>query len=271
MLVIALPGGGNVAAKGPGEAGNPDEVRLGQHEILATGGVFGFNDTSGTLLSFRGWALHDEKATSYAHFPLPPLNAFIKRAQEDQTRSTLEADHDPGFYARLDWRPPWPFGLAVFYYDNRDDPEAVLKTLQWGWRTRFWNVSLNADLGPNTKLLAQGMTGSTIMGFKTGGVYWVYTYFDSAYVLVTQQVGRYAISGRVEAFGTHEHGSRMEPQNSEDGWALTLAARTNITNNLTGFAEMLDVHSRRGTRQSLGGISPFQKQSVFQLSLRYRL
>ena len=27
--------------------------------LAATGGVFGYDDTSGTLLSFRGWALHD--------------------------------------------------------------------------------------------------------------------------------------------------------------------------------------------------------------------
>ena len=246
-------------------------VSLGEHELAATGGVFGFNDTSGTLLSFRGWALHDEKATAFSHFPLPPLNSFITNAQEHRTRSTIDLDKQPGYYVRLDWRPPWPFGVAVFYYDNRGDPEAFFETLQWGWRTRFWNVGVNADLGPNTKLLAQGMAGSTIMGFKPNGVYWVHTNFRSAYALITQTVGRFAISGRAEAFGTREHGSRMEPENSEDGWALTLAARTNVTNNLTAFAELLDVHSRRGTRLTLGGISPFQAQSVFQIALRYRL
>jgi hypothetical protein len=58
--------------------------------------------------------------------------------------------------------------LNAFYYDNRGDPEAFTKSLQWGWRTRFWNVGLVADLGPSTRLLAQGMTGTTLMGFIPG-------------------------------------------------------------------------------------------------------
>jgi hypothetical protein len=243
---------------------------LGKHEVSLTAAAFGFNDTSGTLLSFRGWALHDEKATGFGHFPLPPLNSFIAQLQEGQTRSLIEIDKRVGFYGRLDWRPPAPFGVAVFYYDNRGDPKAFEATGQWGWRTRFWNVGFNADLGPNTKLLAQGMTGSTIMGFETGGVPWVHTIFRSAYVLVTQQVGKVAVTGRVEGFGTREHGSRMSPDESEDGWALTAAGRYSITNNLTALLEVLHVRSDRGTRVNLG-IPAFEKQTVFQASLRFRI
>jgi hypothetical protein len=245
---------------------------LGQHELSATGGVFGFNDTSGTLLSFRGWALHDEKATAFGHFPLPPLNSFITLLQQNRTRSTIDLDKEPGYYLRLDWRPPWPFGLAVFYYDNRGDPQAFFKTGQWGWRTRFFNVSLNADLGPNTKLLAQGMSGSTIMGFQENGVPWVHTFFRSAYVLVIQQLDdKNAVTGRVEAFGTREHGSEMDPRlDNEDGWALTAAVRHTFSRNLTGFVEALNVRSRRGMRV-VDGLDPFQAQTVFQASLRFRI
>jgi hypothetical protein len=248
-------------------------ANLGEHVITATGGVFGFNDTSGTLLSFRGWALHDEKATAFGHFPLPPLNNFIGLIQAEKTRNTLDADHQPGYYLRLDWRPPWPFGIAVFYYDNRGDPtKFIVDTLQWGWRTRFVNIGLNADLGPNTKLLAQGMSGSTIMGFKENGVPWVHTFFRSAYVLVTQQLtDKAAVTGRVETFGTREHGSEMDPRlDDENGWAVTAALRYSITSSLTGFLEALNVRSKRGMRV-VDGISPFQAQTVFQASLRFRI
>jgi hypothetical protein len=245
---------------------------LGQHEIVATGGVFGFNDTSGTLLSFRGWALDDEKATAFGHFPLPPLNNFISQLQQDKTRSTIDVDKEPGYYLRLDWRPPWPFGVAVFYYDNRGNPEAFFKTGQWGWRTRFVNVSINADLGPNTKLLAQGMAGSTIMGFQENGENWVHTDFRSAYVLVSQTLDdKNALTGRVEAFGTREHGSEMDPAlNDENGWALTVDVRHNFSSNLTGFLEAMNVRSRRGMRV-VEGLDPFQAQTVFQASLRFRI
>jgi len=244
---------------------------IGQHQFAATGAIFAFNDTSGTLLSFRGWALHDIKATAFGHFPLPPLNDFMKFAQQDQTRSLIELDNRPGFYGRLEWRPPWPFGASVFYYDNRGDPKVFNKNLQWGWRTRFWNVGLNADLGPNTRLLAQGMTGSTIMGFETNSVPWVHTHFRSAYVLVSQTIDdKTAVTGRVEAFGTRERGSQMSPDESEHGWSWTAAVRHSLTNNLALFVEALNVRSRRGTRERIG-LDPFQAQTVFQAALRFTL
>ena len=244
---------------------------LGEHQLLVTGGAFGFNDTSGTLLSFRGWALHDEKATAFGHFPLPPLNEFIIHLQEDRTRSLIEIDKRVGFYGRLDWRPPWPFGAALFYYDNRGDPEAFEITGQWGWRTRFMNLGINANLGPDIRLLAQAMTGSTIMGFPFEGRRWVHTRFRSAYVLVSHQLDdRLAVTGRAEAFGTRERGSEMSRDESERGWALTAAARYTINDNLTLFVEALNNRSRRGTRANLG-LRPFQPQTVFQAALRIRL
>jgi hypothetical protein len=244
---------------------------VGESELTATVGLFGYNDTSGTLLSFRGWALHDEKATAKGYFKLPPLNNFIVHLQEDRTKSTAELDHNVGFYGRLDWRPPQPWGASVFYYDNKGDPEAFTTAGQWGWRTRFWNVGFNADLGPNTRLLAQGMTGSTIMGFQTAGQRWVHTKFQSAYVLVTHMFGDVAVTGRAEAFSTDERGSQMPRDNSEDGWALTAAARVPINDHLTALFEALSVRSDRGTRVTLGGLtSPTEGQTVFQASLRMR-
>jgi hypothetical protein len=218
--------------------------------------------------------MHNEKATVFGHIPLPPLNPFIRQLQDSQTRSFLELDHRPGFYGRVEWRPPMPFGVALFYYDNRGDPEAFKAfkgQLQWGWRTRFWNLGLNANLGPKTRLLAQGMTGSTIMGFKVNGVRWVHTHFSSAFVSVTQSLtDKAAVTGRIEGFRTHEMGSEMSPLESERGWATTVDLRYNISGNLTGFAEAENVRSRRGVRANLG-LDPFQPQTVFQLGLRLRI
>lgn len=245
---------------------------LGEHELAATAGVFEYNDTSGTLLSFRGWALHDMKATANGYFPLPPFNEFISHLQEDRTRSYIDFDYEPGYYARLDWRPPQPFGVAVFYYDNMGDPEAFTPEGQWGWRTKFWNVGFNANLGPDTRVIAQGMTGSTIMGFDFGDGPWVDTDFDSAFVMVTHMLGDVAVSGRLETFSTDEHGSEMShADESEDGWAWTAAARVPINDNLTVMLEALNVRSERGRRRDLGLSSDFESQTVFQVALRLRL
>jgi len=245
---------------------------LGDQNFTTTAAVFEFNDTAGTLLSFRGWALDTLKATATSDFPLPNRSPFLDRAQQNATESTDNVDHNPGWYARAAWAPPWPFGLSVFYYDNRGNPQVFQSDLQWGWRTRFWNVGLNADLTPTTKLLAQGMAGSTIMGADTDGEPWVHTNYQSVYVLITQKLGPWSVTGRAETFATQEHGSEMPPGSGENGWALTAAARINLTRNLTFLAEAMNVESDRDNRVTLGDLaSPFESQTVFQFSLRYRI
>lgn len=241
---------------------------LGQHQLSATAGAFGFNDTSGTLLSFRGWALHDMKATAFGHFALPPLNDFIVHLQEDRTRSLIEIDKRVGFYGRLEWRPPSPVVVNAFYYDNRGDPEEFETSGQWGWRTRFLNVGVGADLAPDLRLTAQAMTGTTKMGFKTNDVIWVDTLFQSAFVSLTHDLGPGAVTGRIEAFRTKERGGQMDQDaESEDGWALTAAGRWPLNDYVTGLVEVMHIRSDRGTRETLG-ISAFQAQTVVQGALR---
>jgi hypothetical protein len=111
------------------------------------------------------------------------------------------------------------------------------------------------------------------MGFPVNGQAWVHTDFQSAYLLGVHDFGNFALTGRIETFQTREHGSLMASNNSEDGWAWTLAARVPINSYFTGFAEALNVRSRRGTRATLAGppLSPFESQMVFQIALRARL
>lgn len=246
---------------------------IGSHDFSLTAGAFGFNDTSGTLLSFRGWALHDQKSTLFGHFPLPSLNAFMTQAQEAVTESVLEIDDRVGFYGRAEWRPSQSLVLNAFYYDNRGDPEAFDPDLQWGWRTRFWNVGLVANLGPQTRLIAQGMTGTTIMGFTppNATVEWIDTRFRSAFALLTHQIGSGAVSARVDWFDTKERGSRMSPaEENEDGWALTAAVRRPVWERFTLFVEALHVESTRGARMTRLAIPAKESQTVLQAALRFR-
>ena len=242
---------------------------LAGHQLSLTGAAFGFNDTSGTLLSFRGWALHDLNATVFGHFPLPPLNAFMTNAQEDRTKSFIEIDDRVGFYGNVEWRPPWPFGVNLFYYDNRGDPTVFNQNLQWGWRTRFWNLGVNADLGPSTRLLAQAMTGDTIMGLPgTTGVFWVETRFRSAYLLVRHDFGQATLTGRFDWFHTRERGRRMDPTESEDGWSIMAASRVRLNDQTNLFVEGLHVSSERGVRARIGQ-RPTENQTVLQAGLRF--
>src|SRR3954449_1498528 len=48
---------------------------LGEHKLRATAAVMAGNDNAGTLLTFRGWALHDRTTIAFRRHPLPPLEA----------------------------------------------------------------------------------------------------------------------------------------------------------------------------------------------------
>jgi hypothetical protein len=240
---------------------------LGGHRISGTLGLFGYNDTSGTLLSFRGWALHDFKTTAFSRETLPELPETLEYDQAHYTLPTFEIDDRPGFYAKIAWQPPAPITLEALYYDNRGDPEAVNAALLWGWRTRFLNLGARAQIGPGTQLIAQAMTGNTRMGIDEGEGIWVDTNFRSAFVRLSQKFGRATFSTRLDLFGTDEKGSEMEGENGESGWAAAGAGSFPIFDHAKLLVELLHVDSRREGRLRVG-LDPKQRQTVVQTALR---
>lgn len=236
--------------------------------LRATGALFGWNDTSGTLLAFRGWALHDQKATAFGRQRLPPLDGFMTSAQAARTRPVIEIDDRVGFYGGIGWSAS---GVRVeaLHYDNRGDPEAVTATMQWGWRTRFDSLGARVDVTPELQLTGQAMTGTTEMGFPRGGRIWVDTRFRSAFAMATQQIGSASLSGRVEAFDTRGRGSVTAGEDDEEGWAFTLAARRPFGEHVTLLAEVLRVESERDARLR-DALDPHQAHTVAQIAIRVR-
>src|SRR6202020_1060810 len=93
---------------------------IGDQTVKATAAVFGYDDTSGTLLSFRGWALHDRQSQLDGSFPLPPRSPFFDQVQDDETYSSFEIDKRVGYYAKLQWSSDdLPVMLEALHYDNR--------------------------------------------------------------------------------------------------------------------------------------------------------
>src|SRR6476659_2538430 len=219
---------------------------LGSHKVRATAALMAANDTSGTLLTFRGWALHDRTTLAFNRQPLPPLDAEIAGYQAPYTHPLLDVEpgfaHRPGYYAKLAWQPPIPIRIELFRYDNEADPEAVNADLEWGWRTRFNNIGLVADLGSGTQLKAQALQGRTKMGFPDDGRRWIDNRFRSAYVLLTRPFGSYSATARVDVFGTRNHGSDVNSEYDDHGWSAMLAGKRDWKH-FTGLVELLHVWS----------------------------
>jgi hypothetical protein len=240
--------------------------------LSATLGLFGFNDTAGTLLALRGWAQHDQKTGAFSRQTLPPLADEMEGAQPQWTTPTLEVDHRVGFYGRLAYQFVAPVTLEAFYYDNRGDPTAFTDHLQWGWRTRFLNVGARIDFSDHTRLLAQALTGSTRMGQEEDeeDEIWVDTRFRAAFVRLTHEIGPVSLSGRLDLFETRQRGEYVQAEDGEHGWSLTGAVDWHLTPQAQIILEGLHVESERGARARLG-LAPRQDQDVVQASMRITL
>ncbi|WP_331505876.1 hypothetical protein [Phenylobacterium sp.] len=239
--------------------------RFGDSEVVASAAVFGWNDTSGTLISFRGWALHGVRTGVRTEFGLPPLTPFITPRQDDGTYPFREIDGRPGFYGRLEWRPPAPVTVQVFHYDNRGDRVSE-QDLQWAWQTRFSELSVLWTPDPETKIRAQALSGRTWMGYPRPET-WVDVGFSSAYLMATHDLGPGAASLRIDGFQTKDNTQAKLAAADEGGWALTAGWRQPITAWVDLFVEAQQIESRRPGRL-LAGDAPTRAETVLQSAVR---
>ena len=248
---------------------------LGSSQVSATAGLFGFNDTSGTLLAFRGWALHDLKSGAFGRFKLPPLDTYMIGKQPPFTSSTIELDGNVGYYGRLEWRPPGRAVFSAFYYANRGDKISDNADLEWAWDTRFWNLGASYDIDDMTRLQSQVMWGHELMGYPNGRSVWINIDYLSAYAMASRRIGLGTLSGRAEYFQTRDQNFRPATDDADDnrgetGWALTAAWRYDLTAHAQVFLEALHVHSDRPSLIGFG-LDPHQSQTQVQTSLRLSL
>ncbi len=242
----------------------------GGSRLRATAAVMAANDTSGTLLTFRGWALHDRTTLAFNGWRLPPLDGEIATIQGPITHPLVDLHggfaHRPGYYAKVVWQPPVPVRVELFRYDNRANPRDVNNEMEWGWRTAFDNLGLVASLGGGAELKAQALQGRTRMGFAMDGRHWVDDRFRSAFLLATKPLGPFGISGRIEAFGTRNRGSIVGSDYDESGWSAMIAGKREWKH-FTGLVELLHASSRREDREDFG-LPQREAQTQLQAALR---
>jgi hypothetical protein len=246
------------------------ETAFGEHELALTGAVFLHNDMSGTVLTYRGWALHDVRITMHGDLPLPPLSPSKAPYQDTITSPFWEVDDKVGFYGRIDWRPPLPVAFNAFYYDNRGDRLST-RAMQTSWRTRFWNVGAMATLGESTEAKSQVMWGNTLVGPDTPWGIPGDVDFVTAYVLVSRMIGAGKITARADWFETNDNSFVAADDNNEEGWAAALAYKRPLVDFADILIEILHVSSDRPARVPNAGIPAGQDQTLLQTSIRLHL
>lgn len=250
--------------------------------ISLTANAFGFNETAGTLLHFRGWAFHDAKIGTRSWWPLPavssitgsddPLNPNydgpLFATQDWITYPTLELDNKVGYFLSLDYQTSFGLETGVQYYDNRGDPTAF-EDGQYGWDTQFLNIYAEYNSDQGLTLISQYMDGDTDMGpMLVGWRYPASTRYQSAFLLASQELGAVRLTGRVDWFKTIDRNLIEEDNNNENGWSALLAATYRVSDSIQMMAEYMHISSERPARTELG-VDPNTRVNQFQLSLRF--
>lgn len=246
-------------------------LRAGEAKINAFGAVTRRNDPSGTLLAWRGFALHDRVSGFSDRLPLPPLKSFDRSSLFPEQPLHVQP------WREVDGEWTWSTGLAVshpkyrlkaLYQAPTADP-GVFDGEQYAWRTGYWSLGLARSFGP-VELLAQGLDGETRMGRVPQNRNAVVARFRSAYGMASWATldARHRTTVRFDTFQVRDRDDFViEDANDESGTAWTFAYAFSPTPRGRITAELLRLGSTRTNRVDLG-LQPHAVEILGTLSLR---
>jgi len=241
------------------------------HTITGGATAFRGNDTMGTILGWRGWAIGDRLSPFGEILPLPPLRSldddgpFWKQRDDGTQPFGKDLDGRTGYSARLRFAVPGRGNVQYTYLDNAGDRE--LYGDQYSWQTRFH--LLGAELGnPETGFViaAEHMSGDTYMGVGTP---FVAAKFQSTYFLASEKYGRNRWSARYELFSTDDQDHSAAENNDESGRAWTLTWLVDVIPHLRAGAEFTQVTGDRAAAQQYG-FDPSTTGHSLALELRWQ-
>ncbi|WP_233267289.1 hypothetical protein [Paraglaciecola sp. L3A3] len=226
------------------------------------------NDPLGTVISWRGFALHDRQSLNNDKVPFAAYPSVVDEDQvfhPNYVEPSHELDGHVGFYigAHLDYYNQT--SLRYYYYDNQADPLAVSDERLYGWRTKFHSLALQHKLSRDTRLIAQWLSGSTSMGPRV-----VYVNFDSSYLMLSHKIAQHRLSLRAEYFKVREDDSTPWDPNNSDGKAVTLAWRYNVDKNWQiGLEQHINQNSAENRRSLNQQLEINQQQSLAVVQFRW--
>ena len=207
--------------------------------------AFRGNDTSGTLLAWRGWAMTNRLTVYNEPLPLPPLPDF-RGFQKDVTHPfTHDLDHRTGFAERVRYTLPERANVQLTHFDNRGD-ELLHDGFpgEYAWRTRYSQISGEIGTTSPTTAAAEWMWGNTRMGLPQFAH--VNTDFQAWYALVTHKFGRNRVTARIEQYSVTDKAHAAVEVYDDEGRAWTAAWLYDFTKTLRGGLEFVQL---TGTRE----------------------
>lgn len=245
----------------------------GAHEFSINAAVFKGNDPAGSLLAWKGWSVHDRQSRFSDRLPLPPLPqiqpGMMFEAQDPYVTPFREIDDKAGYYINAEWRYGKRLLVRAMLYNNEADPTAIVSG-QYGWYTEFSHLGVQTTLPGDVGLIAQWMSGSTVMGPVINGAHAVDVEFDSYFLLLTKSAGKHRISARYDNFGMTQNDTTREDNNPEYGLAWTASYQYGFSESVNLAVEWLRIRTHRCALVYYG-LDPtvVEKQAQLTLQLRF--
>jgi hypothetical protein len=205
---------------------SPGRARNSAFSWELHGAAFKGNDPMGAMLTWRGFAMHDRQSLYNEQIPMAPYPSVIgvdRLNHPAYVEPFHEFDGRLGYYLGVHLAYFKLTSLRYYYYDNQADPTEVNAQRIYGWRTRFHSLALQQQFSANTRIIAQWMSGDTLMGKR-----YVAADFSAWYVLLSYTFDQHRLSARFDKFMVEEDDIFAWDRNDSHGEALTLAWRYDL-------------------------------------------
>jgi len=247
-------------------------IRLNEAQLRLFGAYTRGNDPNGSLLAWRGFAVHDRVSGFADRLPLPALRSFDRRGLFPEQPAHVQPMRE------VDQKWTWSTGASLTHdryrakilYQPKTASPGAFDGLQYAWRTGYWSAGAARSFGP-VEFLAQGLRGETRMGVLPTGENAVVAEFEAVYLLASwlqPAANRHRATVRYDAFRVRDRDQfPTEDANDESGTAWTFAYSFAPTERGRLTLEILRVNSTRSNRRDLG-FDPRSIEVVGTLSLR---
>ena len=183
------------------------------------------NDPTGTLLSWRGFAMHDRQTTfneGIRFAPVAALSEYALRWQANQVLPFEEVDGRFGYYLGVHWDYLKQSQFRVYYYDNNGDPTKLnISSGQYAWNTRFTSAAWLYKFNNKTRFITQVLSGKTEMGHSK----LIDNDFYSHYLMLSHKEGKHRISLRYDYFKVTDNDTTVFDPNASNGEGVTASWR----------------------------------------------
>jgi hypothetical protein len=230
----------------------------------ATFALHGFNDTAGTVLAWRGWALHTHLTHSNDRLRFQTIIPTQNTPVGESGRTFVEIDQRPGVYGGVGLGKRSAWSMRLFYFDSMGDATQLNVRNEYAWDTQFINLSCKWRWTPKLELKTQGMSGLTRMGPISAPA--VKNRFQAAMVQVNTNLGWHC-TGRlgVDFFEVEDLDGTVD-DNTSRGRAFRISVQREFGKHQV-ITEWVSLENWRQGNAPIS--SPGTRQHLFQI--RYRL